>query len=138
MTFKNLDSLMKHIQNDITDVLKNEVADTAKSHMLETIQADVYDAYDPEHYTRRLSNNGLLDEDNIETVVTDNTLTVRDVAPLDNARKDWDLDDIIIHGYGTQPFPRDYVSSTTERLLKTNDHTEAMKQGLQGKGYNVK
>ncbi len=138
MTFKNLNSLMKHIEKDVTDVLQHEVADTAKSHMQEAIQADVYNAYDPEYYTRRLSNNGLLDEDNIEATVSGDTLTVRDVAPLDNARKDWDLDDIIVHGYGTQPFPRDYVSSTEERLLKTNDHTEALKQGLEKKGYNVK
>lgn len=129
---------MKHIEKDVTDVLQHEVADTAKSHMQEAIQADVYDAYTPEHYTRRLENGGLLDSDNIEATVLGDTLTIRDVAPLDNARKDYDLDDIIVHGYGNQPFPRDYVSSTEERLLKTNDHVEALKKGLQGKGYTVK
>lgn len=135
MTFKNLNDLMKHIEKDVTDVLKNEVADTAKSHMQEAIQADVYDIYTPEHYERRLENGGLLDSNNIEATVSGDTLTIRDIAPLDNG---YDLDDIIVHGYGTQPFPRNYVSSTAERLLKTNDHTEAMKKGLKGKGYNVK
>lgn len=138
MTFKNLNDLMKHIEKDVTDVLQHEVADTAKSHMQEAIQADVYDIYTPEHYERRLENGGLLDSDNIKVDVSGDTLTVRDVAPLDNERKDWDLDDIVIHGYGTQPFPRDYISSTEERLIKTNDHTEALKQGLKKKGYNVK
>lgn len=138
MTFKNLDALMKHIQKDVQDTLKNEVAETTKSHMQEAIQTTVYDAYDPEHYTRRMGNGGLLDGDNIEAAVNGDTLTVRDVAPLDNGRTDYALDDIVIHGYGNQPFPRDYISTTEERLIKTNDHVEAMKQGLKKKGYNVK
>ena len=138
MTFKNLNDLMKHIENDITDVLQHEVADTAKSHMQEAIQTTVYDAYDPEHYTRRMGNGGLLDGDNIEAAVNGDTLTVRDIAPLDNGRTNYALDDIVIHGYGNQPFPRDYISTTEERLIKTNDHVEAMKQGLKKKGYNVK
>lgn len=138
MTFKNLNDLMKHITKDVTDVLQHEVADTAKSHMQEAIQTTVYDAYDPEHYTRRMGNGGLLDGDNIEAAVSGDTLTVRDVAPLDNGRTDYMLDDIVIHGYGNQPFPRDYISTTEERLIRTNDHVEAMKQGLKKKGYNVK
>lgn len=138
MTFKNLNDLMKHITKDVSDVLQHEVADTVKSHMQEAIQTTVYDAYDPEHYTRRMENGGLLDGDNIEAAVSGDTLTVRDVAPLDNGRTDYALDDIVIHGYGNQPFPRDYISTTEERLIKTNDHVEAMKQGLKKKGYNVK
>lgn len=138
MTFKNLDTLMKYIQDDIQDVLRNEVAETVKSHMQEAIQTDVYDAYDPKYYTRRLENGGLIDGNNIETAVSGNTLTVRDKAPLDNGRTDYALDDIIIHSYGNQPFPRDFISSTEERLIKTNDHVEAMKNGLRKKGYNVK
>lgn len=80
----------------------------------------------------------MLDGDNIEVAVSGDTLTVRDIAPLDNGRTDYALDDIVIHGYGNQPFPRDYISTTEERLIKTNDHVEAMKQGLKKKGYNVK
>lgn len=138
MTFNNLNSLLEHIQNDIQDILKNEVAETVKEHMQEAVQSTVYDAYDPKYYTRRLENGGLIDGNNIETAVSGNTLTVRDKAPLDNGRTDYALDDIIIHGYGNQPFPRDFISDTEERLIKTNDHVEAMKDGLRKKGYNVK
>lgn len=138
MTFKNLDTLMKYIQDDIQDVLRNEVAETVKEHMQEAVQSTVYDAYEPKYYSRRMGNGGLLDSGNIETAVSGNTLTVRDKAPLDNGRTDYALDDIIIHGYGNQPFPRDFISDTEERLIKTNDHVGAMKDGLRKRGYNVK
>ena len=138
MTFNNLNELMKYIENDVQDVLENEVAETVKDDMLVSIHNDVYAAYSPEHYLRRMVNGGFSDRSNLEATVYDGILKVRDVAPLDNGRKDWELDDIIVHGYGNQPFARDYISRTEERLIDTKDHVEAMKKGLKEKGYNFK
>lgn len=138
MTFKNLNDLMKHIENDVQDVLENEVAETVKDELVTSIHDDVYAAYSPEHYLRRMENGGLSDRNNLEATVRDGVLMVKDVAPLDNGRTDYALDDIIVHGYGNQPFARDFYSRTEERLIDTNDHVEAMKNGLKEKGYNVK
>ncbi len=52
--------------------------------------------------------------------------------------KDYSLTDIIVNGLGKQPFPRDYISQTEERLDLTKNHVWAMKQGLRRKGYKVK
>ena len=138
MTFNNLNDLLKHIEQDVNDTLENEVAETVKDDLLVSIHNDVYAAYSPEHYKRRMVNGGFSDRSNLEATVYDGVLKVRDVAPLDNGRTDYALDDIIIHGYGNQPFARDYISRTEERLRDTKDHVEAMKQGLQEKGYKIK
>lgn len=138
MTFNNLNDLLKHIEQDVNDTLENEVAETVKDDLLVSIHNDVYAAYSPEHYKRRMVNGGFSDRSNLKATVYDGVLKVRDVAPLDNGRTDYALDDIIIHGYGNQPFARDYISRSKERLKDNGDHIEAMKQGLKEKGYNVK
>lgn len=65
-------------------------------------------------------------------------ITVTTNDSVDDQSKDWELDDIIVHGYGNQPFARDFYSRTEERLIDTKDHVEAMKEGLQEKGYKIK
>lgn len=138
MTFNNLNDLFKHIEEDVNNTLENEVAETVKDDLLVSIHNDVYAAYSPEHYKRRMVNGGFSDRSNLEATVYDGVLKVRDVAPLDNGRTDYALDDIIVHGYGNQPFARNFYSRTEERLRDTKDHVETMKQGLQEKGYKIK
>lgn len=138
MVFDNLDSLFDQIEDDVQDVLEHEVADVVKEHMKLAVNSRVYDAYTPEYYKRRMSNGGLSDIDNMEAKVEGNTLTVRDDAPLDNGRTDYALDEIIVNGYGNQPFPRDFYAETTEWLINTGDHVGALKAGLKGMGYKVK
>ncbi len=137
MTFKNLDSLMKHIEKDIQHTLQDEVAETVKYHMSETIQQNVYNAYSPMYYKRRGEQSGFIDKSNIKATVNGNTLTVKDIAPLDNGNTQYKLDAIIEFGWGNMPFKRPFCDDTEERLLATNDHVKAMKQGLREKGYKV-
>ena len=138
MTFKNLDTLMTHIEKDMQKVLKNEVAETVKENMKAAIDENVYNAYTPEYYHRRMENGGLADKDNMEATISGNVLMVRDVAPLDNGRTDYELDRIIVEGLGKQPFPRDFYGGTAERLEDNGDHIKAMKDGLRKRGYTVK
>lgn len=138
MTFNNLNDLFKHIEKDVNNTLENEVAETVKDDLVVSLHNDVYGAYSPEYYLRRMENGGLSDRSNLKATVYDGVLKVRDVAPLDNGRTDYALDDIIVHGYGNQPFARNFYSRTEERLRDTKDHVEAMKQGLQEKGYKIK
>lgn len=138
MTFNNLNALLNHIEKDMQDVLENEVAEEVRNNMQDSIDVNVYNAYTPEYYHRRMENGGLADKDNMEATISGNVLMVRDVAPLDNGRTDYELDRIIVEGLGKQPFPRDFYGGTAERLEDNGDHIKAMKDGLRKRGYTVK
>lgn len=141
MTFKNLNQLFSKLEQDIQDTLSEEVADCVKDEMEFEIQMNVYNAYSPLYYKRREYNFGLIDQSNMESKVEGNTLTVKDIAPLnksDNSNSNWELDEIVVNGYGNMPFPRDFYSDCKERLEGHGYHTEALRDGLKKRGYNVK
>lgn len=138
MIFNNLNDLFKQIEADLQDTMAKEVAETVKDSMQTAIQNGVYNAYSPKQYSRRKENGGMLDRKNIESHMDGNTLTVRDIAPLDNGRTDYALDDIVVNGLGYMPFPRDYYSECAEKLETTGDHVEALKRGMKKRGYRVK
>ena len=138
MTFKNINELMDYIEKDMQKVLENEVAETVKDNLIDTTNTSVYGVYSPKYYTRRMDKNGLIDRGNIETNVSGNVLTVHNNTPLDNGRSDYDLDEIIVRGWGKQPFPRDFYGDTVERLENNGEHVEAMRNGLRKRGYKVK
>ncbi len=140
MTYKNknLSDLFAHIEKDVQDTLKNEVAEEVKETMSEAVQTSVYDVYDPLVYTRRFNNGGLMSTKNMKSRVDGNILTVTNETPLDNGRKDYSLTDIVVNGLGRQPFPRNFISQTEERLDLTKNHVWAMRQGLKNRGYKVK
>ena len=137
MTFKNIKTLLKHIEKQVQDTMTNEVADAVKDNMAEAIQTSVYDVYSPQYYKRRMNNGGLSDTHNMEVSEIQNGIVVYDAAPLDNGRNDYDLDDIIVNGLGNQPFERDFYSEAVERLSENQEHTEALKQGLKKRGIDV-
>ena len=138
MNVSSLDALLDRIEKDIRSTLENEVAETVKDDMQAAIQNGVYNAYAPKQYSRRKEKGGMLDRKNIESRIDGDTLTVRDVAPLDNGRTDYALDEIVVNGLGNMPFPRDFYSECKDKLETTVDHVEAMKRGLKKRGYGVK
>lgn len=138
MKFNNLNDLFKHIEVDLQDTMSKEVSETVKDSMQTSIQSGVYNAYAPKQYSRRKEKGGMLDRKNIESRIDGDTLTVRDVAPLDNGRTDYALDEIVVNGLGNMPFSRDYYSECADKLETTGDHIEAMKHGLKKRGYGVK
>lgn len=137
MTFKNINDLFKHIEEQVQDTMVNEVADTVKDNMAEAIQTSVYDAYSPEYYKRRMNNGGLSDTHNMEVTEIPNGISVHNAASLDNGRNDYNLDEIIVYGLGNQPFERDFYAETAERFQENQEHTEALKQGLKKRGIEV-
>ena len=138
MAFKNLNDLMNYVEKDMQKVLKNEVSEKVKDNMTSAINKTVYAAYTPEYYDRRMGNGGLIDKGNMEANIFGNALTVHNIAPLDNGKTDYALDEIIVNGWGKQPFPRDFYGDTVERLENNGEHVEAMKNGLRKRGYKVK
>lgn len=137
MTFKNLNSLCRHIEKQIQDTMVNEVADTVKDNMTEAVHTSVYDAYSPEYYNRRMNNGGLSDTQNMEVTKIQNGISVHNATPLDNGRNDYSLDDIIVYGLGNQPFERDFYTETADKLQENQKHTEVLKQGLKKRGIEV-
>lgn len=136
-TFKNLNSLFKHIETQIQDTMLDEVAETVKENMAESIQANVYNVYMPQYYNRRFDDGGLLDKDNMEVTEIPNGISVRDVAPLDNKRTDYALDEIVVEGMGYMPWARDFYFDTEDKLSANQEHVTALKQGLKRRGYDV-
>lgn len=137
MKFNNLNDLFKHIEADIQDTMVNEVANEVKEEMIVSIEASVYRMYDPIQYNRRYSNGGLGAMDNLKVEEIPNGIYVRDIAPLDNGRTDYALDDIVVNGLGRMPFERDFYSECVEKLETTGNHKEILKQGLRNRGYKV-
>ena len=133
-TFKEINSLFKHIETKIQDTMVDEVAETVKENMAESIQEKVYDAYDPQHYTRRMQNGGLIDKNNMEVTEIPDGISVRDVAPLDNKRTDYALDEIVVEGMGYMPWARDFYFDTADKLSANHEHVTALKQGLNKRG----
>lgn len=138
MKFNNLNDLFNHIEADIQDTMVNEVAETVKEEMVIAVETSVYRVYDPIQYNRRYGNGGLGARENMHVEEIPNGIYVRDIAPLDNGRTDYALDDIVVNGLGRMPFPRDFYSECEEQLLLNENHKEALKQGLKNRGYNVK
>lgn len=115
MKFNNLNDLFKKIENDIQDTMINEVAETAKDEMIDAVQTSVYSVYDPVEYTRRYLNGGLGAREKIKVDKIDNGIMLKDIAPLDNGRTDYALDDIIVNrGVLGYPQSRDFYSKTIE------------------------
>lgn len=138
MTFKNLNSLCRHIEKQIQDTMVNEVADTVKDNMTEAVHTSVYDAYSPQYYNRRMNNGGLSDTQNIEVTEIKNGIAVHDAASLDNGRNDYSLDEIIVNrGVLGYPQSRDFYAETADKLQENQEHTEALKQGLKKRGIEV-
>lgn len=132
--FKDLNSLFKHIEKQVQDTMIDEVAETVKENMAESIQETVYDSYDPQHYTRRMQNGGLIDKDNMEVTKIPNGISVRDVAPLDNGNSQYALDEIIVKGMGYMPWARDFYFDTEDKLSANQEHVTALKNGLNKRG----
>lgn len=137
MTFKSLNELFAYIEKDIQDTMVNEVADEVKDEMVTAVETSVYRVYDPVQYNRRYGNGGLGARENMQVTEMPNGISVRDIAPLDNGRTDYALDDIVVNGLGRMPFPRDFYSECKEQLEITGNHKEALKQGLKNRGYEV-
>ena len=139
MKFNNLNDLFKKIENDIQDTMINEVAENAKDEMINAVQTSVYSVYAPVEYTRRYSNGGLGARENIKVDEIDNGIMLKDIAPLDNGRTDYALDDIIVNrGVLGYPQGRDFYSETIEQMENNGRCIKALKDGLKKRGYEVK
>ena len=155
---KNLKELEKELQEKIDIALLTDVAQVVTEVMQDHIAKDVYEVYSPKMYERRLNENGLLDEKNINSSIEGNTLIIenntlgssyyydpksKEMKKSQNADKE--IAGVIesgrgydIHSWGYDEEPRPFIENTREELRDYEWHKKALKQGLQKQGLEVK
>lgn len=109
--------------------------------MKEKIEDEVYSKYpDPVMYVRQKEDGGLLDEENMEvTMINDTTLSIENVRSDDGRN----VAEIVETGIGYEfefPYngiPRPFTEATREELRNTNEHVHAMYVGLKKEGIDV-
>lgn len=140
-TVKNIKELEKAIQQRISKALQENVSKTVKKVMKEKIEDEVYEKYpDPKLYERQKEHGGLLDEDNMEvTMLDETTLSVENIRS-DNGRN---VAEVVITGNGYDfdfeynGVPRDFIGATREELRHTNEHVHSLYVGLKSQGLDV-
>lgn len=73
---KNLKELQNALQDKIDYALLTDVSDTISEVMIDHIIRDVYDVYETHMYERRYTKGGLLDKNNINSSIEENTLVI--------------------------------------------------------------
>ena len=153
---KNLKELQNALQDKIDYALLTDVADTVSDVMTDHIARDVYDVYAPATYKRRLNNGGLLDKDNINSSIEENTLVVENNTTgkpyyqigtgfTYSQNKGKEIVGVIetgdgydIHDWEYDGVPRPFIQNTQEDLKNNKYHITALKQGLEKQGLEVK
>ena len=153
---KNLKELQNALQDKIDYALLTDVADTVSDVMTDHIARDVYDVYTPATYKRRLNNGGLLDKDNINSSIEENTLVVENNTKgkpyyrvgagfTYSQNKGKEIVGVIetgdgydIHDWEYDGVPRPFIQNTREDLKNNKYHITALKQGLEKQGLEVK
>ena len=136
------------------------MADAIRDAEIDAIQATVYDAYgseatgEPNVYTRRRSDGGLTDRENMVATVSNGTLNVtnltlaNDKYPPDFGNDGLFASEIVVSGgpyhwrkgmgtFGDFRQPRDFIADTYDDLRESQAHTDALKNGLRMRGFNV-
>lgn len=136
---KNYKELAALINKQINDAMKNEVSKVARNTLKENVVTEVYEEYTPTTYQRT---GGLLQDENIETVMVDeNTLSVRstrhegnrDIAEVIETGENYSypgLDEII----GARPFHAETARELDEKGLAK----KALVEGLNRQGLKTK
>jgi hypothetical protein len=161
-TFKNLNDLYKHIEDQVHSSLLDEVAQGVRDVMSVEIQDAVYTKYpgggnEPDVYRRRYDQGGLLDESNMEAFINvkTNTLEVFNNTPFNDgyntANHGLGLTSLIENGHGADNQyydyhkdnaeymkPRPFVAQTKESVAKLKSHKSDLKRGLKARGIKVK
>ena len=161
MDYTSYESLFEAIQTAANVSLKTHVAPVVKEVEHETVN-EVLDEYDPACYQRRKTD-GLDDVNNMVDTVEGNTLMVVNntefnqtqvgnpnyytsssgigLAGLVEYGDSWEnhvYDYKIGDNVAEFTKPREFTKRTEEKLIATNAHVEAMREGLISQGFELK
>lgn len=73
-------AFVARLDSAIDSTMQGPVLDGAKRQIQDTARTNVYSAYQPEFYSRRMMSGGLMDEGNMVGDYGDKTLVIRDIA----------------------------------------------------------
>lgn len=153
-TFNNLSELNLYVSQVLTDVVKNEVAEAVRKELIASMEQNVYTPYSPKKYSRRSSDGGLSDPNNIQIV---KEAHAKDYAHfiIENITKGngWDdysgklINSMIegsdgfagnpVIGMPARPYTEDAYDFMT-RGIGRNTILEALNSGLAKRGINIK
>jgi hypothetical protein len=165
MEFKDVNSLLKAIQEKVSSTLLNEVAEKVRDVEQEMIDKDVYavynvidgEQYEPFEHKRRRDHGGLKDRSTMVGYVTESNNSSQ-LEVINEAKGDQDTSlyiaplveygDSYGEGYDYKTnrtntadqylSPRPFKEDTVKELQQTGEHIQALKQGLIKRGLNVK
>ncbi len=141
-TFKNLNSLFKHIVRQASESLKDDVFIAVREVEREHINSDVYAVYTPKVYKRRKDRGGLISRDNIiGQMLNSKTLSVTNKTLKDDGSPNLAYRvEKGIPGGGTAPWqnPRPFTENTIGELKISKKHIKALQKGLKKRGIKSK
>ncbi|WP_211749695.1 hypothetical protein [Paenibacillus sp. Marseille-Q4541] len=138
---KDLNKLFAELQRRVNVTQTTDVAPTVREEMKDQIEQVVYSVYDPKEYERQMDDGGLIDDENIDTYMTDATTLVVESNRFDG---DKNVGEVVVTGQGYSfPFAyngvaRDYIEATKDSLEATNAHVAALAMGLKKTGLQIK
>jgi hypothetical protein len=153
MIVNSLEELEKELSKRINIALGVDVADIVRDVMTDHIVQDVYEAYEPIGYERRYNKNGLLDPNNIisiidgygglsvQNITLGNPYYIRDGQSVKSKNSNLPITNVIETGEGYDTWkgssPRPFMKNTHDDLKENHYHTKAMKSGLKKQGLEV-
>lgn len=158
---KNISELKTEILKYVQEGLETKVFETVQDEEVEKIQEVVYKVYKPREYTRRYSDDGLSDKDNIKkNILNDDDEVTLFVTNQTKGNPDYlhgiNADKYIAMivetgdggGYGNYDFgshkdaaylkPRRFQQATIDSLANNKRHVVALKEYLERQGFKVK
>lgn len=142
-----LGTIYGKIRKDINDTMENEVFDAVAKNMMGAINMAymMYESPAKNPYVRRYGNDGLGDRRNIVGKWQGSLYEVKNIAKTSGSDSGAMLDYFIVNGVYSwvnsemyrNPIKRDFYEWTYQALSDNNNHIQAMKTGLEKRGYTI-
>lgn len=144
--FNDIDALFNALLDDIRDSVSEEVSKEMIKIEQEHIDSQVYNAYTPKEYSRRLDNGGLRSEENMQSTINRTNdgieITVHNSTTGNLLYKNYwqgEIQDFIESGVymwnGQMPPPRPFIDDTQEEIDNSNRIEEAVERALNKLGW---
>ena len=141
----NLAAFMAKLDAAIDSTMQSEVAEGAKKALRAAAYSEVYGAYSPEFFSRRMDAGGLSDVGQMETSYGGKTLTVQDMASWQQlyggSAPGTRLAEAIASGSAAYHFhkagPRPFHEEAEQQFAASGEFGRLLAAGLRAAGFKV-
>lgn len=141
----DLAAFMAKLDAAIDSAMQNEVAEGAKEALRDAAYSEVYGAYTPTFFNRRMDAGGLSDVGQMQTSYGGKTLTVQDMAPWQQlyggSVPGGRLAEAIASGDSRYHFhkagPRPFHEEAEQRFAASGEFGNLLAAGLRAAGFKV-